>query len=264
MTAATAIICGLFGLVVGSFLNVVIWRVPRQESVVVPASHCPSCDAPTRDRTTTSPSSRGWCCAPAAGTARRRSRRAIPRSSCSPALLFAAIGRTLRRLVGAPRVPRVHGRPRSRSRSSISSTSSCRTACSIPSGSSRCRCCFGRRAARRRRRCVRRRAARRRGGVRRLLRHPHRVAARAWASATCGSRSSSGASSAASAGGTCSSGCSPASSTAPSSAWRWLRSGKPGGKQHIPFGPFLAAGTMTIVLFGEPLDRLVPRQLEPR
>ena len=46
MTAATAIICGLFGLVVGSFLNVVIWRVPRRESVVVPASHCPTCDAP--------------------------------------------------------------------------------------------------------------------------------------------------------------------------------------------------------------------------
>ena len=46
MTAATAIICGLFGLMVGSFLNVVIWRVPRRESIVVPASHCPSCDAP--------------------------------------------------------------------------------------------------------------------------------------------------------------------------------------------------------------------------
>jgi leader peptidase (prepilin peptidase)/N-methyltransferase len=37
-------VCGLFGLVVGSFLNVVIWRVPRHESVVTPGSHCPSCD----------------------------------------------------------------------------------------------------------------------------------------------------------------------------------------------------------------------------
>jgi leader peptidase (prepilin peptidase)/N-methyltransferase len=26
-------------------------------------------------------------------------------------------------------------------------------------------------------------------------------------------------------------------------------------KQHIPFGPFLAAGTMTFVLFGEPIVR---------
>ena len=40
------LICGVFGLVVGSFLNVVIWRVPRKESVVTPGSHCPGCDAP--------------------------------------------------------------------------------------------------------------------------------------------------------------------------------------------------------------------------
>lgn len=45
MTGAVAAICGLFGLLVGSFLNVVIWRVPRKESVVAPPSHCPGCDA---------------------------------------------------------------------------------------------------------------------------------------------------------------------------------------------------------------------------
>jgi leader peptidase (prepilin peptidase)/N-methyltransferase len=28
----------------GSFLNVVVWRVPRGESVVSPPSHCPNCD----------------------------------------------------------------------------------------------------------------------------------------------------------------------------------------------------------------------------
>lgn len=36
------------GLVFGSFLNVVIHRVPRGESVVFPASRCPACGAPIR------------------------------------------------------------------------------------------------------------------------------------------------------------------------------------------------------------------------
>ena len=36
----------LFGLVVGSFLNVVIHRVPHHESIVWPASHCPHCGEP--------------------------------------------------------------------------------------------------------------------------------------------------------------------------------------------------------------------------
>ena len=38
---------GVFGLLIGSFLNVVIWRVPRGESLL-PNSHCPKCDAPIR------------------------------------------------------------------------------------------------------------------------------------------------------------------------------------------------------------------------
>jgi leader peptidase (prepilin peptidase)/N-methyltransferase len=38
----------LFGLVAGSFLNVVIHRFPRGESVVFPGSHCPACGAPIR------------------------------------------------------------------------------------------------------------------------------------------------------------------------------------------------------------------------
>ena len=36
------------GAVVGSFLNVVIHRYPRDESIVFPASHCPKCNAPIR------------------------------------------------------------------------------------------------------------------------------------------------------------------------------------------------------------------------
>jgi len=33
----------IFGLVVGSFLNVVIWRWPREESIITPGSYCPKC-----------------------------------------------------------------------------------------------------------------------------------------------------------------------------------------------------------------------------
>src|SRR4051812_18121571 len=33
----------LLGLLIGSFLNVVIWRVPRGESIVSPPSACPRC-----------------------------------------------------------------------------------------------------------------------------------------------------------------------------------------------------------------------------
>lgn len=34
------------GLFIGSFLNVVAWRLPRGESLIAPGSHCPACDGP--------------------------------------------------------------------------------------------------------------------------------------------------------------------------------------------------------------------------
>jgi leader peptidase (prepilin peptidase)/N-methyltransferase len=43
-------IVGLLGLAVGSFLNVVIHRVPRGESLVRPGSHCPKCGTEVRNR----------------------------------------------------------------------------------------------------------------------------------------------------------------------------------------------------------------------
>ena len=43
-------LCAVLGLLVGSFLNVVIHRVPRGESVVSPSSACPRCGAQIRAR----------------------------------------------------------------------------------------------------------------------------------------------------------------------------------------------------------------------
>jgi leader peptidase (prepilin peptidase)/N-methyltransferase len=35
---------GVVGALIGSFLNVVIWRLPRDESIVSPGSRCPACE----------------------------------------------------------------------------------------------------------------------------------------------------------------------------------------------------------------------------
>jgi leader peptidase (prepilin peptidase)/N-methyltransferase len=46
MEAATFV--GVLGAIAGSFLNVVTYRLPRHESLLKPASHCPGCDTPVK------------------------------------------------------------------------------------------------------------------------------------------------------------------------------------------------------------------------
>jgi leader peptidase (prepilin peptidase)/N-methyltransferase len=48
LRALVVLFCAVVGLLVGSFLNVVVWRVPRGESIVSPPSACPRCGKPIR------------------------------------------------------------------------------------------------------------------------------------------------------------------------------------------------------------------------
>jgi leader peptidase (prepilin peptidase)/N-methyltransferase len=38
----------IFGLIIGSFLNVLIYRLPLEKSIVKPGSHCPACGKPLK------------------------------------------------------------------------------------------------------------------------------------------------------------------------------------------------------------------------
>jgi leader peptidase (prepilin peptidase) / N-methyltransferase len=43
-----ATFAGMLGALFGSFLNVVAYRLPRHESLLAPASHCPACGTPVK------------------------------------------------------------------------------------------------------------------------------------------------------------------------------------------------------------------------
>lgn len=44
----SSLIVFIFGAVIGSFLNVCIARIPKQQSIISPPSHCPLCETPIR------------------------------------------------------------------------------------------------------------------------------------------------------------------------------------------------------------------------
>ncbi len=91
MTAIVAAICGVYGLVIGSFLNVVIYRVPRKESLVRPRSHCPNCETTIAPRDNVPVVSwlllRGRCRHCGEGISAR-----YPLIELLTAVLFAAVG----------------------------------------------------------------------------------------------------------------------------------------------------------------------------
>jgi leader peptidase (prepilin peptidase)/N-methyltransferase len=97
-------LCTIFGALIGSFLNVVIYRVPRDESVVSPPSACPICGHPIRGIDNVPVLSwlvlRGRCRDCSAPISRR-----YPLVELATALFFAGVGwSVLSRLPGADAV----------------------------------------------------------------------------------------------------------------------------------------------------------------
>ena len=50
MASILIVLVGIVGLLIGSFLNVVVYRVPKKLSIVSPPSACPNCNHPIRRR----------------------------------------------------------------------------------------------------------------------------------------------------------------------------------------------------------------------
>ena len=109
MEGMTLLIVALFGACVGSFTNVVVWRLPRQESVVVPGSHCPHCGHAIRWHDNLP--LLGWLLWPgAAETARPRSAGVIQLWKHSAQLFGCRLWRLLRAVAGDCRCGCCRGR----------------------------------------------------------------------------------------------------------------------------------------------------------
>ena len=91
MTAAGVVLAALGGLAIGSFLNVVVWRLPRGESLLHPRSHCPGCDALIKPYDNIPVRLVAACCAGAAAAAASRSRARYPLTEALTAALYVAV-----------------------------------------------------------------------------------------------------------------------------------------------------------------------------
>jgi leader peptidase (prepilin peptidase) / N-methyltransferase len=101
MTGIYIFIGAIFGLILGSFLNVVVYRTPRHLSVVRPGSFCPSCSTEISSRDNVPVLSWIWLCAKC-----RHCREPIsvryPIVEASTAAVFVGIAITIRPLWGVP------------------------------------------------------------------------------------------------------------------------------------------------------------------
>ena len=91
-------------LVIGSFLNVVIYRVPREESLVRPGLALPALRHPGEDRHNV-PCSAGWCCAAGARPVPSRSAPATHWSRPAPPPLFVGHHAALRAFAATAGLP---------------------------------------------------------------------------------------------------------------------------------------------------------------
>jgi leader peptidase (prepilin peptidase)/N-methyltransferase len=91
VTALLLTFLACLGLLIGSFLNVVVWRVPRGESIVRPPSACPACHTRIKARDNVPVVSwlllRGHCRACACAISSR-----YPLVEAGTALLFVLVG----------------------------------------------------------------------------------------------------------------------------------------------------------------------------